>query len=119
MKSFRQEFKKAVKEAAFERSAGHCECGCGEPHSAQLIYGHWPIPAALGGPGTLENCRVHNLRCELRMTSARDRPAIDKAKRGLEKRLGLRESRYRPLGGTRKSGWRKKMDGTVERRERE
>ena len=116
MKSFRAEFPKAIKEAALERAAGHCECGCGDPFSNELIYGHWPVPAALGGPATLDNCRVHNKRCELRMTSARDRPMIDRAKRGLEKRLGLRTSRYRPLDGTRKSGWRRRMDGTVERR---
>ena len=116
MRSFRLEFSKSVKEAALERAAGHCECGCAEPFSSQLIYGHWPVPAALGGPGTLENCRVHNLRCELRMTSARDRPMIDKAKRGMEKIHGLRTSRYRPLDGTRKSGWRKRMSGEWERR---
>lgn len=117
MRSHRQEFPKSVKEAALERASGHCECGCGQPFGQEgVIYAHWPIAAALGGPGTLDNCRVHRVRCERQITSERDRPMIDKAKRGLEKRLGLRGRKGRPMAGTKASGYRKRMDGTVERR---
>lgn len=41
---------------------------------------------------------------------------IDKAKRGLEKRLGLRIKRSRPMQGSKASLWKRKMDGTTERR---
>lgn len=115
MRSYRDEFSKAVKEAALERANGRCECGCNQPFGQEgIIYAH-DLPAALGGKGTLENCKVHRKACELRITTQRDRPMIDKAKRGLEKRLGLRQSRS-PMMGSRRSGWRKRMDGTIERR---
>ncbi len=33
------------------------------------------------------------------------------------KHLGLKKSRWPAMAGTKRSGWRKRMDGTVERRE--
>ena len=111
MRSYRDEFPKWVKEAALERANGICECGCLQPFGQEgIIYAH-DLPAALGGPGTLENCKVHRKACELRITTQRDRPMIDKAKRGLEKRLGLRTSRYRPMAGGRATKWKRKMSG--------
>jgi hypothetical protein len=56
-RSKRAEFSKAVREAAWKRCGGFCE------HCTNRIiegngpqYDHYPIPAAIGGPATLENC---------------------------------------------------------------
>lgn len=110
----RREFPKAVKLAAFQRCGGICECGCG----VKIIAGDGPeydhiLEDTLGGEPTLENCRVLRKRCHGRKTSER-RPEIDKAQRGFEKRIKVRKSRPMPFGRTSK--WKKKLDGTVERR---
>ena len=88
--SRRQEFPKAVRIAAFERSGGRCECGCalkilGTPH-----YDHHPVPAAIGGPGTLENCRVLDPKHHRQITAEKDLPEIAKSTRVYEKKIGAR-----------------------------
>ena len=93
MRSDRDEFPKSVKIAAWKRSGGRCECGCmlkiiGTPH-----YDHHPIPASLGGPGTLENCRVLDPKHHKQITDDQDVPAIAKSNRVFEKRIGARSKR--------------------------
>jgi len=91
----RAEFSKSVKLAAWERCGGRCECGC----MLKIItpeFDHYPVPAGIGGPGTLENCRVLDKKCHRRITSTVDVPAIAKSTRIFEKRIGLRKSR-RPM----------------------
>ena len=107
----RKEFPKSVKLAAWQRSNGHCECGCG----VKIIAGDGPqydhiIEDALGGEPTLENCRVLRKRCHAGKTSER-RPNLDKARCGFEKRIKARERRARPMAGTKASGWKIKMNG--------
>ena len=86
----RDEFPKKVKIAAFERANGRCECGCGLKIIGIPEYDHYPVPAALGGPGTIENCRVLSRKCHRRITAEGDQPAIAKSTRGYEKRLNAR-----------------------------
>ena len=88
----RAEFTKSTKLAAWERCAGICECGCGQKIMTPE-YDHHPIPAAIGGPATLDNCRVLNKRCHRILTAERDQPAIAKTKRIFEKRIGARDKR--------------------------
>jgi hypothetical protein len=114
----RQEFPKSVKLVAWERCKGMCECD--ECKGRLKVVGvaefdHYPVPAALGGPGTLENCRVLSPKCHRRITSTKDQPTIAKAIRVHEKQIGARVSRT-PMPGGRRSKWRKRMDGRVERR---
>lgn len=115
-RSYKDEFPKAVKIAAFQRSNGHCECGCG----VKIIAGDGPeydhrVPVALGGDNSLENCLVKRKRCHLKKT-IEQRPAIDKARRGHEKRINARPKHSRPLPGSKASGWKHKMSGEWERR---
>lgn len=105
----RQEFSDKVKLAAWQRSKGNCEC----PECRGVLkvvgtaeYDHYPIPASLGGPGTLENCRVMSKKCHRRITAEKDIPELAKSDRIFEKRIGIRKSK-RPM-----RGWRK-FDGTV------
>lgn len=96
----RAEFSKKTKLAAWDRCGGICECGCGQ----KIItpeYDHYPVPAALGGAATLDNCRVLNKRCHRILTATKDVPDISKSTRVFEKRIGARESRRgfrRPAG---------------------
>jgi len=55
----RREFQKSVKIAAWQRSGGVCECGCG----VKIVAGDGPeydhrLEATLGGEPTLDNCVV-------------------------------------------------------------
>lgn len=111
----RREFSKKVKLAAWMRSGGRCECGCG----VKIIAGDGPEydhieEDYLGGEPTLENCMVMRKRCHDAKT-AKNRPAIDKTRRGFEKRIGARKTSS-TMPGSKASGWKKKMDGSVEKR---
>ena len=100
----RQEFPKSVKIAAMQRSGGNCECPTCKGNRrivGTAEYHHFPIPAALGGPATLENCAVVDPKCHRRITSEEDVPAIAKSQRIYEKRIGVRKS-SRPFKGWRK-----------------
>lgn len=94
----RSEFPKSVRLAAFERAGGVCQCGCQQPLCTPE-YDHHPVPAGLGGPNTLENCRVLNKRCHRKLTTQYDTPRVKKATRVFEKRINARPKR----GGFRKA----------------
>lgn len=106
----RTEFPSKIRKAAWERCAGRCEWpGCGlELKVGGFQFDHI-LPDGLGGDTALSNCAVlcsnhHSLK-----THRQDRPAMQKADNIKAKHLGLKPKR--PW-----SVFRKKMDGTVERR---
>jgi 5-methylcytosine-specific restriction endonuclease McrA len=112
----RKEFPKKVKLAAWQRSGGICECGCG----VKIIAGDGPeydhiIEDTIGGEPTLENCRVMRKRCHKAKTLQR-RPEIDKTRRGFERRICARKPAH-PMPCGRKSKWKKKLNGEVIRRD--
>lgn len=102
----RHEFPKSVKLAAWERCQGMCECGCMLKIVAGVEYDHYPVPASLDGPGTLDNCRVLSKKCHRLITSKADIPALSKSDRIFEKRIGAR---------TKRGGFRghRKFDGSI------
>lgn len=110
----RREFTAKVKVAAFQRANGHCE-KCGGFILAGAQYDH-RIPDALGGEPTIENCEVLCSPCHRRKTSKVDVPAIAKAKRNEAKAANAKKSKS-PLPGSRATKWKRKMDGSVVRRD--
>ena|SRR6202035_312995 len=109
----RQEFSKRVKLEAFQRSNGRCE-GC----TVRLMPGHFDYhhrqEDTFGGEPTLENCQVLCDLCHGKVTKERA-PLIAKSNRVRAKHLGIKRKRASFL--TNKNGpYRKRMDGTVERR---
>lgn len=68
------------------------------------------IPLAIGGTELAPICSP----CHLAKTR-RDIGEIAKSKRVASRALGIARSAW-PMPGSRASGWRKRMDGTVERR---
>jgi len=89
--SKRAEFSKATKLAAWERCRGMCECGCGQKIIGRPEYDH-VIEDTLTHDNSLENCMVMAKRCH-RIKTDENRPEIDKTRRILEKRAGVRKGR--------------------------
>lgn len=109
----RREFSPKVKRAAFERAKGHCE-DCGQKlFPGNIEYDHAREDFFEGEP-TLDNCVVLCRGCH-RVKTAAMRPIVDKTRRQAAKNAGIK-AKSSPLPGSKASGWRKRMDGTVERR---
>lgn len=110
----RQEFTAKTKLAAWDRCGGRCE-RC----TAKIIggpeYDHI-VPAAIGGSAELDNCAVLCRTCHSLKTSKTDVPQIAKSKRIRAKSANATRIKSRPMAGTKASGLRRRMDGTVERR---
>jgi 5-methylcytosine-specific restriction protein A len=113
--SKRQEFPDKVKVLAFDRAKGRCEVCSARLFVGKFQYDHI-IPTAVGGPPTLENCRVACTACHGKKTATVDVPAIAKSERIKRKNIGAKTKSGRPMPGTKASGLRKRMDGSVERR---
>jgi hypothetical protein len=62
----------------------------------------------------LENCVVLCIACHKEKTATKDVPAIAKTKRIQDQQRGIRKPNR--FAGSRDSGWKKKMDGSVVRR---
>jgi len=69
---------------------------------------------AEGGEETVENLLPIRESCD-RAKAAKDTTEVAKGKRWKAKHFGTRSPR-KPMPGSRASGWRKRMDGRVERR---
>jgi len=63
----------------------------------------------------LENCRAICPSCNRFKTGKIDIPMIAKTVRQQDKAAGIR-GKSRPMPGSKASGWKKRMDGSVERR---
>lgn len=111
----RREFSAKVKVAAFARCGGLCEKCSARLSPGKIDYDHI-IPDALGGEPTLDNCAVLCRSCHRgagSKTSA-DVKIIAKAKRVAAKHTGAKAAPRRKIPGSKGSGVRKRMDGTVE-----
>lgn len=113
----RQEFTKRVKLDAWERCGGRCEGNCG---GAKLYPGkyefHHDTECTFGGQATADNCLVLCIACHSAITRKRA-SVIAKSNRVRERHLGIKRVSGRPLPGTKASGWRRKLNGTWERRQ--
>lgn len=96
------------------RAGGRCE-ECGR----RLLYGEAEydhrIPDNLGGDNGLDNCNVVCRSCHSLKTKV-DIYTIAKAKRNFRRAVGIKKARGRPIPGSRRSPWRKKISGVVEKR---
>ena len=112
----RLEFAKKTKVQAFDRCAGSCEsCGVKLSAATGVEYDHI-IRCELRPDNGLDNCSVLCRNCHADKTNGFDIPQAAKGKRIRAKHRNAVEARGRPIPGSKRSGWRKRMDGTVERR---
>ena len=125
----RREFSAVTKRAAWERCRCRCEgmlpdelppfgsigsVRCGAPiDHGNFHYDHID-PDWYSKDNELENCQVLCRPCHIAKTRT-DIKHIAKSKRIIDKRIKARKPKGRPMPGTRASGVRKRMDGTVER----
>ena len=115
----RKEFTTRTKRAAYVQSGGHCMCGCGHKFKdwREPQYDHI-IPTSIRRDNSLQNCMVLTVACHATVT-AKDRREIDKTRRIIKKRVAPKAKRAwanRPMAGTKKSGWKRPMNGKAHRR---
>lgn len=113
--SKRLEFSAKVKRAALDRAGGRCECGCDRRftnHPKERPHFDHDLPAYLGGTGELDNCKVLRVECHLVKTAQEDTPRIVKSRRVLKKQSNL-SGVGRKILGSKGTGMRQRMDGTV------
>ena len=122
----RAEFPRFVKRTAFERSGGFCEAmgkvyglapgvRCNAPLMHRVEYDHYPIAAAAGGPGTLENCVAVCRTCHRWKTGHFDRPILAKHKRVRDRHLGIKDD-WVSFPTNRKGPWKRGLNGVTTRR---
>lgn len=103
--------------AVWERHGGRC-CLCNE-----LIDGtreRWIVEHVraleLGGEDAESNMAPAHESCAIEKTRG-DHHRAAKAKRVKARHIGIRKRKGPPIPGSRDSGWKRKMDGTLIRRD--
>ena len=74
------------------------------------------LPLAMGGTNATENLQILCRPCHRSKTTQSDIPRIAKTKRLKARHLGARAPSARPIPGSRRSPWKRKLDGSVVRR---
>ncbi len=111
----RTEFTRTTKLAAWDRCGGRCECGCDRKlYPGDIEYDH-RITCEQGGDNSLENCVVLSKACHGVKTHKVDAPRRAKSRSVRAKHVGADKPK-RPMLGSRASGLKKRLDGTVIRR---
>ena len=107
----RAEFSKRTRLEAFERANGYCEqCGI-KLKAGNHEYHHSSFDSS---DNSLSNCVV--LCSEHHSAITRERaPLLAKSNRIRERIAGINRVSGRPLPGTRRSGIRRRFNGTVEK----
>jgi len=100
----------------FEQHGGRCVLCTRKIISGEPWVDEHLRALGLGGGNEPANRAPVHVACARIKTQAHDMPAIVKAKRTKRASLGLKESRWPPLPGSRRSKWKRKMDGSIERR---
>jgi 5-methylcytosine-specific restriction endonuclease McrA len=99
----------------FEFAKGVCHLCNGKIHVGEPWEVSHAVPLEMGGADEIQNMFPAHKKCHRKHTSEVDIPMIAKAKRREARHIGAHRSR-RPMPGSKASGLRKRMDGTVERR---
>ena len=74
------------------------------------------LPLALGGMNEPNNLQILCKPCHQSKTSQSDIPRIAKTKRLKARHLGAKSPSTRPIPGSRRSPWKRKLDGSVVQR---
>lgn len=100
----------------FELHGGICHLcegriGVGEAWELEHV-----IPLEISGDESDGNVKPAHEKCHKRKTP-KDAADIAKAKRRQDKHSGAWKPTSRPIPGSKRSGWKRRMDGTIERRD--
>lgn len=121
----RSEFSKSTKREALKRAKGHCEAvgvwygleygqRCNMPLGKGVEFDHIILDAN-SHDNSLENCAAVCIHCHEYKTRKHDIPVAAKTRRQQDKHIGIKR-KSRPMPGSKASGFKKRMDGTVVRR---
>lgn len=104
-----------VRVRVFERDKGRCQCCDRFIAAGDLWQTDHTVAIINGGENREANLRTLLDACHKAKTKGdvAEKSVIYKKKLA---RMGLKKSKWRPMAGTKRSGWKRKMDGTVERR---
>ena len=121
----REEFDAKVRRAAWERANGRCEgmvpglfdepVRCSAPIDIGGFHYDHVIPYWTCRDSTLENCQVLCRVCH-RIKTDKDIADIAKIKRIKDRAIKARSPKYRPIPGSKRSGWKKPINGPAVRR---
>lgn len=122
----RMEFSVRVRRQAIERSGGFCEAAgkaygleaavrCNRPLVPGVEFDHFPVRAADGGDGSLDNCAAVCRCCHRYKTRAFDGPQIAKRKRIVRDEAGMTPT-LRGFLGNRLGPLKRKISGVTVRR---
>lgn len=101
--------------AMFQAAGGICHICGGRIHVGEAWECEHVIPLAQGGDDGGDNLRPAHVKCH-RSKTAKDATDTARAKRREAKFLGVTRQTSKPIPGSRASGYRKRMNGTVEKR---
>ena len=101
----------------FSRHNGICHICCMKVDAGQDWDVSHEIPLEMGGKDDETNWLVAHRKCHRVHTATVDMPRIAKTKRIQQRHIGAKQSRS-PMPFGRGSAYKKKMDGTVVRREK-
>jgi 5-methylcytosine-specific restriction endonuclease McrA len=100
----------------FLEADGICHiCGCKIDGTKEAWDADHVIPLEISGDDSDENLRPAHRKCHQQKTAKEDAPTIAKCKRVEAKHSGAHRSKS-TLPGSRDSKWKRKINGTVERR---
>jgi len=99
----------------FLAHGGKC-CVCGLPITFKNWIVEHRVPLSMSGADDLSNIAPAHAHCAREKTSAEAGPRA-KADRQGAVHVGAKVPKGRPMVGTKRSGFKRKMDGTVERRD--
>lgn len=114
----RLEFKNETKRAAYDRSAGICECHrishvfstpCGQKLTDGRIRYEHIICDAMDPDNSLENCAVLTVACWRYKTDKYDLPTIAKSNRQRDRGHGIGRAGKRKILGSKGTGWRRPL----------
>ena len=121
----RAEFTKPTKRSALKRSGALCEAvgafyglpegtRCCVSLSHGVEFDHVDLDAN-SHDNSLENCAAVCRKCHGWKTTHHDIPLAAKTLRQQDKASGIKR-KHRPMAGSRDSPWKRRLDGTVEKR---
>ncbi|CAB4145829.1 HNHc domain containing protein [uncultured Caudovirales phage] len=101
----------------FEKEKGICHlCSMKVMVSQEWDVSH-EIPLGVGGADEMHNFKVAHRKCHRHHTSTVDIPIIAKIKRIRAKHIGAKTKSRSPMPMGKQSKWKRKMDGTVVKRD--
>ena len=124
----RRNFTSETKRLAVIRSGGICEChllakagvpgfmldGCGLSIGVGNCFFEHVNTSWHSGDNSLDNAAVLTRTCWRNKTRTYDLPKIAKTKRQQNMRFGIKSDSGQPIPGSKRSVFRKKVNGTVE-----